>query len=99
MGDITISSLSKNILIGEYNPGNGTNYKAIGVRWISEKNFNALGSIRLGGWLVVNCNNGRAHLFQGRGLLVDDYIQEKLGGLREDYPYFGDLIRTLISRI
>lgn len=87
-----------NILIGEYEPGNGINYKAIAIRWPSEENFNALGSIYVPGWLVVNCNTQLSYLFQSKKVLVDDYIQEKLGGLNSDYPYFGDLVRKLIGR-
>jgi len=87
----------KEIRIGEMNAV-GTNYKAIAVRWLSDANFNHLGTINPGGWLVVNCNNGLAYLFKEKGLLADGYIQEKIGGLPEDYPYFGDLVRKLISR-
>jgi len=87
-----------NILIGEYEPGNGTSYKAIAIRWESEANFNELGEIRAPGWLVINCNTRLSHLFQGKGTLVDSYIREKLGGRREDYPYFGDLVRRLMGR-
>jgi len=98
--EISIIEMAQgNILTGEYNPGNGTNYKAIAVRWPSEANFNHLGTINPGGWLVVNCNNGLAYLFKEKGLLLDGYIQEKMGGLPSDYPYFGDLIRKLISRV
>ena len=97
--NMEITQLNKNILTGEYNPGNGTNYKVIAIRWPSGANFNRLGSINPGGWLVVNCKNGLAHLFQEKGLLADSYIQEKIGGLPEDYPYFGDLVRELISRV
>jgi len=50
------------------------------------------------GWLVVSGNSGQAYLFQKDGYLVDDYIQEQLGGRNDDYPYFGDLIRSLIMR-
>ncbi|TET24092.1 MAG: hypothetical protein E3J76_03615 [Candidatus Aminicenantes bacterium] len=82
---------------GEYEPGNGTNYKAIMTRWLSGQDLKVLGKVTFG-WLVVNCNTGLAHLFQEKGLLTDDYIQEKLGGLDGDYPYFGDLIRRLIGR-
>jgi len=83
--------------IGEYEPGNGTNYKAILTRWLSSWNVNALGKVTFG-WLVVNCNTKLAYLFQEKGLLTDDFIQEKLGGSADDYPYFGDLIRRLTGR-
>jgi len=83
--------------IGEYEPGNGTNYKAIAIKWSSNQYMKALGRVTFG-WLVVNCNTRLAHLFQEKGLLTDDYIQEKLGGLDNDYPYFGNLIRRLIGR-
>ena len=98
---IRTTELNKDILAGEYSPGNGTNYKAIAVRWPSDASFNYLGSIHKGGWLVINCNTRLAYLFQQRGMgliLADWYIQEKLGGTKEDYPYFGDLVRKLISR-
>jgi len=96
--EIIVSELTRNIFIGKYEPGTGTSYKAIAVRWASEANFNALGSIRVGGWLVVNCNTRLSYLFQGKGMLMDSYIQEKLGGLNADYPYFGDLVRRLVKR-
>jgi len=97
-GTIRMIELNEHILVGEYEPGNGTNYKAIAVRWPSDASFNCLGTINPGGWLIVNCNNGLAYLFKEKGLLADWYIQEKLGGTKEDYPYFGDLVRKLISR-
>ena len=96
--NMEIKKLNKDVLTGEYNPGNGTNYKAIAVQWLSGANFNHLGAINPGGWLVVNYKNGLAYLFQEKGLLSDSYIQEKIGGLPSDYPYFGDLVRKLISR-
>jgi len=97
-GTIRITELNEHILVGEYEPGNGTNYKAIAVRWPSDASFNYLGSIYSEGWLVVNCNTRLAYLFQEQGVLVDKYIRETLGGTEEDYPYFGDLVRKLISR-
>lgn len=90
--------LPGNILIGEYEPGNGTSYQAIALRWESAANFKTLGRIAPGGWLVVSCNTRLSHLFQAKGMLTDRYIREKLGGLKEDYPYFGDLVRRLIRR-
>jgi hypothetical protein len=98
MEAIKIIELNKHILVGEYNPGNGTNYKAIAVKWPSGANFNYLGCIYPEGWLVINCNTCLAYLFQRKKMLADPYIQEKLGGAKEDYPYFGDLVRKLISR-
>lgn len=94
---ITEAPLGCLMRIGEYEPGNGMNYKAIAVKFPFHSNFNALGRISTG-WLVVNCNTGLAYLFQEKGFLVDDSIQEKLGGLNADYPYFGDLVRKLIFR-
>lgn len=96
--EITLSVIPYNILIGECEPGNGINYKAIAVKWTSGENFNVLGAIHAPGWLVINCNTRLSHLFQSKGPLVDDYIKGKLGGKKEDYPYFGDLVRALISR-
>ena len=96
--EIIITELTRDISIGKYEPGTGTSYKAIAVRWESEANFNILGEIRAGGWLVVSCNTGLSYLFLGEGTLMDSYIREKLGGLSADYPYFGDLIRRLIGR-
>jgi len=86
-------------LVGEYQQIKGTSYKAIAIRWMSGQDFNAMGSIDPGGFLVINCNTRLAYLFQEKGLLTDSYIQEKLGGLDADYPYFGDLVRKLISRV
>ena len=86
-------------LVGECQQINGTSYRAIAIRWMSGQNFNAMGCIDPGGFLVINCNTRLAYLFQEKGLLVDSYIQEKLGGLSGDYPYFGDLVRELISRV
>lgn len=98
MEELSITNLQDNVYLGEWNPGNGTNYKVIAIRWMSDKNFNCLGAIDPMGWLVVNCNNSFSHLFQGSGYLLDSYIREKLGGNSEDYPYFGDLVRKLINR-
>lgn len=95
---ITEAPLGCLMRIGEYEPGNGTSYKAIAIKFPFDSSFNALGSISLGGWLVVNCNTQLAYLFKEKGYLHDSYIQEKLGGLRGDYPWFGDLIRKLLGR-
>ena len=85
------------IRLGHYEPGNGTAYQAIAVRWQFGEYQGALGMVG-DGWLVVYCNTGRAYLFQRGGYLADDYIQEHLGGLHGDYPYVGDFIRKLIDR-
>lgn len=108
MKDIIIRKLENGILVGEYEPGNGTNYKAIAVEFPSEDNFNYLGAIRSPGWLVVNCNNGKSWLFQKQGYLADRYVQEKLGSKgkkfkeflerEKDYLYLGSLVRRLIGR-
>lgn len=88
-----------NRYIGEYEPGNGTRYTAIAYPWTADSYLmlGALGTVT-DGWLVISGNSGRAALFQKYGTLVDDYIQEKLGGGDGDYPYFGDLIRALVKR-
>jgi len=85
------------IRLGEYEPGNGTNYKAVACRWNYAGYMNALGRVS-DGWLVINCNNQKAYLFQKEDYFADDYIQEKLGGFPRDYPFFGDLVRELIGR-
>ena len=82
---------------GHYEPGNGTSYRAIAVRWKSDEYQQILGAVS-DGWLVVSCNTGKAYLFQSHGTLLDEYIQKHLGGYNADYPYFGDLIRELINR-
>lgn len=83
--------------VGHYEPDNGTSYRAIAVEWNSSDYMQALGTIS-DGWLVVNCLNRMSYLFQRSGILTDDYIQEKLGLGVGDYPYFGDLVRSLIER-
>lgn len=84
---------------GEYEPGNGTRYTAMAIRVVGKVSFGSLGSVT-NGWLVVNGFNGKAYLFQASQVqpLADEYIQEKLGGLEGDYPYFGDLVRKLLGR-
>lgn len=94
---ITEAPLGCLMRIGEYEPGNGTSYKAIAVKFPFNSNFKMMGRVS-DGWLVVNCNIARSHLFQREGLLFDKYIREKLGGGPDDFPYFGDLIRKLIYR-
>lgn len=88
-----------NYFIGEYEPGHGTRYTAIAVPWRAGPKMvmGQLGYVS-DGWLVISGNSGRAYLFQKDGYLADDTIQEHLGGYPGDYPYFGDLIRTLIMR-
>lgn len=93
---IQISAIG-NIIIGEYAPNNGYNYKVIAVPWHCDKHMNMLGTVN-NGWLVVNCNNAKSYLFQNHGYLADSYIREKLGGFEDDYPYFGDLVRKVLGR-
>jgi len=100
MGDIQITKVSMGdelIRIGEYEPGNGTCYKVIAVPWHYAGCMNALGRVT-GGWLVVNCNNRKAYLFQKEPYLIDSYIREKLGGFHDDYPFLGDLVRKILER-
>lgn len=86
-------------LVGEYEPGNGTRYTAVAMLWTDHAllTMGRMGCVS-NGWLVASGLSGRAYLFQGRGLLTDDYIMEHLGGNPGDYPYFGDLIRRLTMR-
>ena len=86
-------------IIGEYEPGNGTRYTAVAIPWKARESqvMGALGFVS-DGWLVVSGNSGRAYLFQKDGYLVDAHIQRHLGGDPGDYPYFGDLIRSMIMR-
>ncbi len=95
--DINIKRHDNGVHTGHYEPGNATSYRAIAVPWHNAEYQQFLGSVS-DGWLVVSCNTGRAYLFQEKGILLDEYIQEHLGGYRSDYPHFGDLIRTLIGR-
>ena len=92
-------TLSGEAYIGEYEPGNGTRYTAIAIPWRAtpDQVMGQLGFVS-DGWLVVSGNSGRAYLFQRHGYLVDDHIQEHLGGYPGDYPYFGDLVRRLVNR-
>ena len=83
--------------IGEYEPGNGTRYTAVAARWQHDVVMGVMGRVS-DGWLVVSGNTGKAYLFQHKGMLTDEYIQEHLGGFSGDYPYFGDLIRKLVDR-
>lgn len=88
-----------NLVVGEYEPGNGTRYTALAVPvWLGPAQvMGALGFVS-DGWLVVSGNSGRASLLQKDGILVDAYIAKHLGGLPGDYPYFGDLIRLMVGR-
>ena len=90
-------TLRRRVRIGEYEPGNGTRYTAVAVRWRFDVVMGAMGYVD-DGWLVVSGNSGKAYLFQHTGTLLDEYIQEHLGGFNGDYPYFGDLVRKLIGR-
>lgn len=98
MTEIKVKTLPNGVRIGEYEPGNGTSYMAVAVPWEYSGSMNALGGVEGCGWLVVNCLNRLAYLFRNGGQLADDYIQEKLGGTKRDYPYLGDLIRRLLGR-
>ena len=90
---------TQSCIIGEYEPGNGTRYTAVAIPW-KARNDQVMGVMGFvsDGWLVVSGNSGRAYLFQKDGYLVDYHIQEHLGGYAGDYPYFGDLIRSMITR-
>lgn len=92
-------TLSGDTRIGEYEPGNGTRYTAVAVRWRATP-YQVMGAMGFvsDGWLVVSGNSAKAYLFQQGGYLVDYTIQEHLGGYDGDYPYFGDLVRELIGR-
>ena len=86
-------------IIGEYEPGNGTRYTALAIPWKAQESqvMGALGFVS-DGWLIVSGNSGMAYLLQKGGYLLDEYVQKHLGGYRGDYPYFGDLIRSMIKR-
>ena len=94
-----ITQVHNSCIIGEYEPGNGTRYTAVAIPWKApaDRVMGALGFVS-DGWLVVSGNSGRAYLFQRGCYLLDDDIQEILGGHPGDYPYFGDLIRSMIMR-
>jgi hypothetical protein len=98
---VTLTSTSNSdMVIGEYEPGNGTRYTALAIPW-TDQDRSMLGSIGVvsDGWLVVYCNNGRAYLLQGgKSFLTDGYIAEKFVIGREDIPYAAELIRTLTGR-
>ena len=57
MKPITITEAPHGCLmrIGEYEPGNGTSYKAIVVKFPFNSSFNVMGRVS-DGWLVVNCS-------------------------------------------
>lgn len=97
MANAIIKEMPDGIRTGHYEPGNGTSYRAIAVRWRNAEYQQALGLVE-DGWLVVSCNTGQAHLFQREGALLDEYIQKHLGSGLGDYPHFGDLVRALIGR-
>ena len=90
---------TQSCIIGEYEPGNGTRYTAVAIPWKApaDRVMGALGFVS-DGWLVVSGNSGRAYLFQKDGYLMDRSIQKHLGGYPGDYPYFGDLLRSMIMR-
>lgn len=85
---------------GTYEPGNGASYTAVAIPWIGpNQSVGVIGEVDEG-WLVV-AGNGRAHLFQSKGFLTDDYVEEKLGGgcwWQEDIPHLALLVRTLLGR-
>jgi RNA polymerase sigma factor (sigma-70 family) len=97
---VTLTSTSNSdMVIGAYEPGNGTRYTALAMPWKDEKQL-MLGSIGVvsDGWLVVYCNNGRSYLLQKEGWLTNEYLAEKFVIYREDIPYAAELIRTLTGR-
>jgi RNA polymerase sigma factor (sigma-70 family) len=97
---VTLTSTSNSdMVIGEYEPGNGTRYTAIGILWTDENQM-MLGGIGVvsDGWLVTYCNTGRTYLLQREGWLTDGYIAKKFGIGQGDIPYAAELIRTLTGR-
>jgi hypothetical protein len=87
------------MLVGEYEPGNGTRYTALAIPWTDQDQL-MLGGIGVvsDGWLVTYCNTGRAYLLQKKGWLTNEYLAEKFVIYREDIPYAAELIRTLTGR-
>lgn len=61
-----------------YEPGNGTSYRAVGVRVRGALAVGELGSVE-DGWLVALSPSRRAHLFQPTGFLAQEYVAEKFG--------------------
>jgi hypothetical protein len=98
---VTLTSTSnRDMVIGEYEPGNGTRYTALAIPWTDQDQL-MLGGIGVvaDGWLVTYCNNGRAYLLQGgKSFLTDGYIAKKFGIGQGDIPYAAELIRTLTGR-
>ena len=97
---VTLTSTSNSdMVIGAYEPGNGTRYTAIAMPW-KDENQMILGGIGVvsDGWLVTYCNTGRAYLLQKEGWLTNEYLAEKFVIYREDIPYAAELIRTLTGR-
>jgi hypothetical protein len=97
---VTLTSTShSDMVIGEYEPGNGTRYTALAIPWTDEKQL-MLGGIGVvsDGWLVTYCNTGRAYLLQREGFLTDEYVAEKFVIGQGDLPYAAELIRTLTGR-
>lgn len=89
---------SREYRYGFYEPGNMTRYTAVAIHMPGEVGLGILGVVT-DGWLVVSGNTGKAYLFQGgKAPLLDDYVQQHLGGLDGDYPYMGDLVRKLTDR-
>lgn len=97
---IPVIRVIRNQSIGEYEPGNGVRYVAVAIPWIGPNvSMGGLGEVE-DGWLVA-AGNGRASLFQAKGFLTDEYVEEKLGGgyiRHEDTPHFAHLVRTLLGR-
>ena len=83
--------------VGEWEPGNGTRYTAVAIRWVTPILMNRMGYVE-DGWLVVCGLTGKAHLLQARGYLADHYLAEHFGILPGDFPWAGDLIRALVDR-
>jgi hypothetical protein len=97
---VTLTSTSNSdMVVGAYEPGNGTRYTAIGILWTDENQM-MLGGIGVvsDGWLVIYCNSGKCYLLQKEGWLTNEYIAEKFGIGQGDIPYAAELIRTLTGR-
>ena len=64
----------------EFSPGDGLTYRIVAIP-IQELDCGILGRVEPG-WLIVNGNNGNAHLFADTGYLSAGYVAEKLYGVR-----------------
>ncbi len=79
----------------EFSPGNGIVYRIIAMA-INELDFGILGSIEPG-WLIVNGQTGRAHLFANKGYLDAGYVTEKL--YRKDDSFSIEAIQCITALI